>query len=439
MAIFGSAGLHRPKIRNSLLAPVSPKSLSLTFGAAAAASFTIRLEGQDQLSLASFSTNNTGVQLTLDSEGDSANKVAITDAAVVSGSTLALKIIGVQDLTLNESAVAFRQTNVDASDLTGALTISLDLGNSFESVDLSQVNAANFIVANDANVAFLHAGNGSNIQLGSNLNTVDFTINGASASAPGSLALDLQAELAPATPITINLLDVFCAANLTINSTGASSTGANTIETLIDSSLSTLTITGDSAVTVNSIQGLTVSDSQNITIDAHTLTGSLNLNASDIADTTMLGRSITIIGGSGNNTLTNNTISESTAFVAGPGNNVINIGGGAINDSILGLKAADNVNIGTATHEDVVVKELAAGTGQATIDAQDNLIAAAQAASGLAGSNATQQVVLFSYHGGLYAFVDATGNHIFDLSHDAIIKLVGLAATADLTGVFHST
>jgi len=70
---------------------------------------------------------------------------------------------------------------------------------------------------------------------------------------------------------------------------------------------------------------------------------------------------------------------------------------------------------------------------------QGSLIAAAQAASNLAESSAAQQALLFSYQGNLYVFVDATGNHIFDASHDAIIKLVGVsAATADLAGVFHS-
>jgi hypothetical protein len=85
-----------------------------------------------------------------------------------------------------------------------------------------------------------------------------------------------------------------------------------------------------------------------------------------------------------------------------------------------------------------LVNGVTAGTGQAMINEQSNLIAAAQIASGLAGSSATHQAVLFSYQDSLYVFVDAPGNHLFNSSYDAIIKLVGVAATADLTNVFHS-
>jgi hypothetical protein len=376
------------------------------------------------------------MQLTLDSEGSAANVVTISDQAVAT-SKLDITVVGVQDLTLNESAAAFTNTTVDTSGLSGSLTVGLDLNNVFQSVDLSQVNAANFVVGDSGNIALLHAASGSHIQLDSNLNIVDLTVAGATIAAPGSLSIDLNSNAASA--ITVSLLDVFYTSTVALNSTGAGPGGANSVETLTDSSLSTLTITGDSALVVDSINGPSAGDSQNVTIDAHALTASLNLDVSNIADTTALGRSITLIGGSGNNVLTNETVSESTTFVTGAGSNVVNIGGGAIQDSIVGLNSADTVNIGAGTNSDVIVNELAAGTAQATINLQGSLIAAAQAASNLAGSSAAQQALLFSYQGNLYVFVDATGNHIFDASHDAIIKLVGVsAATADLAGVFHS-
>lgn len=207
---------------------------------------------------------------------------------------------------------------------------------------------------------------------------------------------------------------------------------------MTDSSLSLLTLTGNSALTINSINGPSASDSQNITIDAHALTGSLVLDASGIADTAASGRSITIIGGAGTNVLTNDTVSESTTFEAGTGTMTVNLGGGAVNDSIVGLTATDTVNVGTATYTDVVINEAAVGSEQATIDQQTNVTAAAQLAASFAASTAAHQALLFSYDGSLYVFIDASGNHSFNANTDAIIKLVGLAATADLAGVFHS-
>lgn len=442
ITVAGIGDIHISGITSSenpqlILGSGSIENLSLSFAANAAASFSILLNGQDQLWLSSLSANGASLHLTIDSEGSVANTVTITDAAIVNAPVLALTVVGVQDLTLNETAGAFIKTSVDATGLTGALTVSLDMSNVFESVDLSQVNAANFIVADNANVAFLHAADGSNIQLASNLNIVDFTIATANSGTPVSLEINLQAQSEQAGGVAINQLNVFFTENLAINSTGAAS-GINTIETLSDSSLSTLTLTGDSALAVDSIQGLTAADAQNITIDAHATTGSLILDASDIADTAALGRSITIIAGSGSSILTNMTISESTSFVTGAGSDTINIGGGAIKDSIVNLAAADRVTVGDAVHNDVVVSALNVGSEQGLIDSQSSVTAAAQIASAFAGSNAGPQAVLFSYQDHQYVFVDASGNHLFDASYDAIIKLVGLVAGVNLANIFHS-
>jgi hypothetical protein len=412
------------------------QNVSLFFASAVPVPFVIRLEGNDTLSLTGISTNAASVQMIIDSEGSAANTVAISDAATTGASKLDIKLVGVQNLVLNESATAFGKTTIDSSGLSGGLTVGLDLSNALQWVDLSQVNATNFIVGNNGDIALLNAASGAHIQLSSDLDALNVTLAGATAAVPGSLALSLQTEVAG--PLAITLLDTIYTAYLSINSTNAGPSGVNTIDNLMDSSLSTLTITGDSALAVNSINGFLAGDSHSVTIDAHALTGSLTLDVSDIADTTTLGRSITIVGGSGYNILTNDTISENTAFVVGAGNDVINIGGGAIKDSIVDLRATDIVNVGSATQHDVLVNGVTAGTGQAMINEQSNLIAAAQIASGLAGSSATHQAVLFSYQDSLYVFVDAPGNHLFNSSYDAIIKLVGVAATADLTNVFHS-
>ena len=215
-------------------------------------------------------------------------------------------------------------------------------------------------------------------------------------------------------------------------------TGINTIATLLDASLSVLTLTGDLPLTIGAIDGPTVVDGQGITIDAHKLTGALNLNVSDIADTAAGGSSITIIGGSDWNVLTNCNAAASTTFILGPGENTINIGAGSVSDTIDGLAGNTGVSVGSTGYADIMVDELNAGTRQALIDGQTSLIAAAQAASGFADLSVAHQALLFTYRGAEYAFIDANGSHVFDPAHDAIIKLIGISATANVTGLFHS-
>lgn len=421
------------------ITPNSTPTIKLSFGPTALAAFTLQMNGHDSVSLADVSGNTPPVHLTVDSEGTSANELTIADSAAPSPPKLNISIVGAQDLTLNESARTFNNSTLETAHLKGALTLSLNLDSVFQSVDLSAVNATKFVVGDSGNVALLHAASGSHIQLTSDLNMVDLTIAGATTANPGSLSVDLQPSASHgAVPIDVNLLDVFCASDLAINSSHAGPAGINTIETLQDSSLATLVITGESALTIHSISGPSAGDGQDVVIDAHAFTGALNLDVSAIADTAASGRSITIIGGSADTVLTNSIISEHTTFVAGSGTNVINIGSGSVNDSIVNLKAGDTVNIGDGAHNDVLINETNSGTGQATIDSQSNITAAAQAASLLARSSAADQALLFSYHGNTYVFNDVAGNHIFDAGADAVVKLVGVVHTAELAGVFHS-
>jgi ethanolamine utilization microcompartment shell protein EutS len=314
----------------------------------------------------------------------------------------------------------------------------VNLDSVFQSVDLSQVNAANFVVGNSGNIALLQAAPGSHIQLSSDLNIVDMTIAGASANNPGSLEIDLQTSALQGGPINIGLLDIFSATILTINSAGAGPNGINTIDTLAISDFQTLTISGDSDLTINSINGLVANDNQPVTIDAHTLSGSLQIDVSGIVDSAALGRSIIIVGGTANNILTNENVSENTTFIAGAGTNVINIGSGAIDNTVVNLKPLDRVNIGNATVTDAVIDATVAGAGQQDIDQQGTLGAAARLASILHGASTPDQALLFYYQGNLYAFVDVRGDHVFDATADAIVKLVGVTDVAHLSGVFHS-
>lgn len=412
----------------------SQSDVSLVFGSGlAGASAVIHLSGQDSLSL----TDAPGMALTLDSEGNGANKVAIDDAALSHGAALELTVAGTQDLLLQESAAAFDGTRFDTSTYSGSLTIGVDLENASQPVDLSKVNAANYIVS-DGGVATVDVANDAHIQLGSDLNIIAVSVEGATASALGSLSFSLGSSGSGQAGLGfVDLLEPLLTSDIALNSSGAG-TGANMICNLSDSALALLTLTGDFALTIGEIEGPTAADNQDITIDAQAFAGALNLNVSDIADTAAGGRLITIIGGSGSNVLTNLTATESTTFILGPGENTLNIGAGSASDNISGLTASTVVNIGSAGYADIIVDELNAGTSQASIDGQTSLITAAQAAWGLAGSSVAHEVVLFTYQGAEYAFIDGSGSHIFDPGVDAIIKLIGIPATADLAGVFHS-
>ena len=76
---------------------------------------------------------------------------------------------------------------------------------------------------------------------------------------------------------------------------------------------------------------------------------------------------------------------------------------------------------------------------QTAIDASVTLEDAAALAASFAESDAAHQALLFSYQGNAYVFVDAFGNHVFDPSADAIIKVIGVTSSTDLSGVFHSS
>jgi hypothetical protein len=443
IAIVGDGNLHIIGIGASgtpqlVFAAGLTASLSLSFAETSSGFVTITLGGQNELSLSGLSFDNAIVHLTLDSEGSAPNVFTIADPAIASGAMLDLRMVGIQDLTLFESAAAFSKTMFDTSELAGALTIGLDVSSAFQSVDLSHVRAANFVVASSGNVALLNVASGSHVQLSNDINIVDITLDNTTIAGSGMLSLNLQSQRLDSGPIEIETLDVFYTPNLALHSADAGLGGVNTIRSLIDSSLSMLTITGDSDLTIGTITGPTAGDVQSITIDAHALTGALSLDLSAIADVAASGRLLTVIGGIGDSVLINMTSSASTTFVAGAGQTVITMGTGSTLNTVANLKTADMVIVGSNSHADVLVDARTITGAQSAIDDQSNVVNAAVIASQWADSEAAHQAVLLSYRGGLYVFIDATGNQQFDVAQDGIMRLVGIGADVNLAGVFHS-
>lgn len=420
----------------------SQEDLFLSYQAIVAGPFvtqTVTLNGADTVSLTEvLKSNTTAVQLTVDSEGSQANTLNLVDPtseAGASSGTFTIKLVGSQALTVNESAVTFNNSSLDDSGLAANLTVGIDFSGGTVSVTDLTVGASNFVVNQSDSVALVGLTDNSQIVFDTSLASVILSMSANSAA--GGVSLDLQPS--SQTAIEIANINALSLTSLSIESNSGGLNQANEIVGLVDANLSVLTITGNGALTIGSIYGVADTDDQNITIDAHALTAPFTLNVSGIDDTSAGGRVITIIGGSDGSVLTNMVASEDTVFTGGAGVNTYNIGGGAILDAITDLKATDMVNIGSASVTDSFVNALRMNSvGQTLVNSQNDLVDAALAASTLLAASAAHQAVLFSYQGNEYVFVNAAGGGGFNASVDAIVKVVGLSAQADLAGVFHS-
>lgn len=130
---------------------------------------------------------------------------------------------------------------------------------------------------------------------------------------------------------------------ITVNSTGGTTAAANSISALTSSSATKVVVEGDRALTLTAF---TSSGSGLKTLDASAFTANLDMVA------TLTGTSITVTGGTGNDTLTGGTGNDNisggagndTITVAAGGNNTVD--GGAGNDSITGGAGNDVITGG---------------------------------------------------------------------------------------------
>lgn len=377
-------------------------------------------------------TTDTTVDLTVESSGGTTNTVTVPDA-VTRETTLNLKIVGSQDVVLNESASALDTASLDASALQGQLTVGIDFSGTSHLTTL--VGSSDFVVNDNGIVGLMNVPDGATIQIGTNLASVLAQIDDNTDST--SLTLDLLSAKTVATAVSVGVVKVAGAETLILGSDGGSDI-VNSIKALIDPELSRLEISGSASLTIGSIQGITADQTQSITIDASALTGQLTLDVSTIADVTGGGRSVTLIGGHGADTLTNSNASEVTVFTGGDGLDVFNVAAGASAVTVTDLQRGETVNIGTADTADVVVDAThVSGVDQSYYDAQ-TLLAAATQAGYFAASTASHQAVLFNYRGTAYVFVDADGDHTFDAATDAVVQIVGTVSLTDLAHVFYS-
>ena len=369
------------------------------------------------------------VDLTIDSTGSHPNTLTVSDTAV-QNVTLNLTIVGSQDLMLQESAQVLNASSLNASGFHGQLTVGVDLTGTHDPTTL--VGASNFTVNDNGIVALVNVPDNATIQVATSLESLLAT-QSAGGSSDHTLSLSLQG--AERTLVSIGIVNADGVTTLGLNSGGDASV-VNNVAALNDANLQHLEIRGSGSLSIGAIVGVESANDQNITIDASQLNGSLTIDASHIPDVENGGRQITIIGGQGNNVLTNSNATESTTFVAGT-QDIFNVADGGQSVTVKGLHAGDTVVVGGGTTSDIVVNATQPPGLSNTYLNSLSLATAAATAAAAAGVAGTHQAVLFDYHNELYVFVDANGNHAF-APGDAIIHLVGMSNAVDLGHVFFS-
>jgi len=404
---------------------------------------TLRLDGATDVSLKSDSNPTVAaatptVDMVVDSEGAQANNLNLVAAGQDPSTDLNIKVVGSQDLALNEPAATAASSTLDASSLTGKLALGIDFGSGGTTLTDLSLGSSNLVVTPQDTVAIANLSfSNAQIELGLDLTKVIFGYNN-QPTAGDSTELNIVLGNTGATlaPVTIGSIDATEVNFLTVISSG----GDNIVHNIVDSALTSLILSGPTSLEIDSISGITANNTQSVVIDAKTLTGNLILNASGITDMAAGGRQVEIDTGSGQSIISDTNTTENLSLVIGSGNACINIGNGTEQIAIAGLKATDQVNVGSVGVVDLFTNGLATLLPhQTAINASVSLEDAAALAASLAESNSAHQALLFSYRGNAYVFVDALGNHVFDPSADAIIKVIGATSSADFAGVFHSS
>lgn len=389
----------------------------------------LTLDGATDLSLVAIPAQAQPVRLVVDSQGKHANELSVAGAS--QPADFNLRVVGSQNLTLQESAATFETSRLDASKLTGALELGLDFSTRGAAATNLSLASGNFIVQPQDSIALENLSSQATINIGVDLNSAIFGFEHPAASP--ALTLHLGPAVGEA-PLNLGLIEATEARDLSIVSSG----GDNGVQTIFDPALAELQLSGDGGLEIGAIQGLRAGAGHGLAIDAADLRGFLTLNVGAIAGPLAGGQPISITLGDGGGAITDMTAGAAVALTIGAGPATVHLAGGVTLVSIAGLKAADQVFIGAATTTDALVSALPASPSQQGVLNASSLTGAAGAAAILAGATSPHQAVLFSYHGDSYVFIDAAGGHVFDPSVDAIVKLVGVAPTTDLAGVFHS-
>ncbi len=407
-------------------------ALALDYGAAAGTvAQTLKLAGGSSVDLTAVSASRaTAADVTVDSAGAAPNTLTVSDAAAQSA-PLHLTIVGTENFVVNESASVLRSSSLDAAALRGNLTVGIDLSDSSSPTTL--VGSSDFVVNANGMVELIHVPDNASIQVAIDLRALVLQFDPGAATK--SVTIDLASVSGPSASVEVGFAEASGASTLDIAAGGAE----DHIGALVDTSLATLEIQGAGSLRIGSLLGIGSAQSQNLTIDAGQLGGGLDIDLSEIADTAAGGRQITVIGGHGDNVVTEGNAAIALTIEAGSGQDRFNIADGAQAVTIKGWRMGDVLTVGGGQTADVVIDAThVSAASQAAINAAP-LTAAADRAAALAGASVPHQAVLFVHDSNYYVFVGASGDHEFEAATDALVHIVGTVNSAVLHQAIYST
>lgn len=432
-------------------------TLAGTTAAGTAETLNVVLKGASGAATLSLAATVAGAleTLNLESAGSAKNTVALTAAGSVTAINKTV-VTGETDVELRAAAGVFNNQTLDGSGHKGAFTLRADFNGAGALVGMNaeKFSGVDSYVVADLTGATADAFGLYNIASGATVRIADdfllgatnsiITVAGAAAGASDSLAVTLQNRATTATDVDLTGLTVAGIENLTITSSGAPTTGAagdqqNDVGNLTAAALQNLTIDGASNVKVVLTAGsITTANTSNITVDASELTGKLEFQAGNVADTTAGGRTFTINGGTNDDLITGVTrVAVKNVFdLTAGGKDTVNVNVGDSNDSIIAFANGDKVALGATagTFVNGINSTVISAANQATIEAAANITAAATIAGSAAVAGITvNNALVFSYQGSQYLFMneaDAGAAGAWDVGTDSIVKISGVTSTS---------
>lgn len=212
--------------------------------------------------------------------------------------------------------------------------------------------------------------------------------------------------------------------------------------TLNADKLSTLTLDGASDLAVTLGAGtILATNTSAITIDGSTAGGKLAVVAGNIANFASGTRTVTIKGGTNDDSLTGvSTVAVKTAYdLSAGGKDTVVLTAGDVNDSITAFTNGDKIALGATagTFLNGLSTTVISAANQALIEAAASVSAAAVVAAtnavGATSAANANQAILFSYQGNQYVYLDETNTvaGTNDLTAaDAIVQVTGLSSTS---------
>lgn len=279
----------------------------------------------------------------------------------------------------------------------------------------------------------------SNIKVGTTVGVIDNNFDATFNFIDGGGSDTATLVVADTNPVDIDITNI---ENLTVRSTAGSLPVTTNTVTLTDTSLTTLTITGDQALdltVVNTGKALTVDASgltQALTYKGATATAALTLIGGSAGDTLIGGSAAdTLTGGLGIDTLTGGAGANTFVFATPTATTAITAATDVITDWAAGTgnKIDASLALTAVTHSTAAIAGTAAisATGLATFAGADNTLALKLAAlSSVTANDVAGSTAVFVDSGNSYVFInsDATGTLA-----DSLIQLSGVSVATGLT------